>query len=1446
MVWASLFPLAAWMLSPAEQSESSWQVVGQIGGATQAVAVQGNHAYVGVGVRLEVLNVSNPHTPTAVGATAPFPHFVQDIVIRGTTAYVAAGGAGLRVVDISDPTHPVEVGAWDSLGYAEGVAVSGSTVYLADGPYGLWTVDVSDPAHPRKVGSAYDMNYAFEVVVSGHYAYIAAAGAGLLVADVSDPAHPLEVGTLDTPGYAYGITVSGTLAYVADGWEGVRLVDVSNPISPTAVSAYQTPGWAFGVTISGTRAYVADAFAGLRVLDVSDPEQPTELGGYEVAGGHAGNVAVAGNVAYVADRNHGLWVISVADAAHPVQVGSYAPLGFARDVALAGDYAYVAGLDQGLRVIDVSDPAHPLQVGSYDPQDQYDPQNQAACVLAEGGYVYLSIFSSGGGGLHVMDFTDPAHPVRIGYIDQPALYMDITGGIAYLTNEWGLVLVSVADPSHPALLGAIQLQHDNTSTGSIAVNGTRAYVTNQHAGLEIVDVSNPLSPTLVGNYDDTSYTVGVAVVGNTAYLADCGLRILDVSDPTRPIVLGHYYTQEGYRYVVVEGNTAYVAAGSAGVSILDVPDSSNPTLLARLDTLGEAFGLAVASGRIFVADGPNGLLILEQAGDATRSQDAEWPRLQNLAGQPAAPAQPDFAWPEALGVRRTDPPGSPRQSLAPQFPRQPPAPQRDIQPAGDRAAATCVVTSPADSGTGTLRACLENAVSGDTITFDSRVFSPTSPVTIPLISPLPWFVQGHLTVDASNAGVILDGSHAPGATGLVITSDGNVVRGLQIVHFAGDGIAIIEGAKDNLIGGDRSVGSGPLGQGNRISGIGFSGVSISGAGTVSNTVAGNLIGVNLSGTALDENDCCVSIGDGASHNIVGGDTPGESNVIGGREGINIYGPATERNLVQGNRIGTDASGTMSLRLLPPESGYFEGVLVNVGAHHNIIGPGNVVNSYYWGIALRDPGTADNVVIGNQIGTNITGTAAIGNYDVGVLLANGAQRNRIGGATPLERNLVSGNTQAGIKIVGAEAMNNRITGNYVGTDASGMLALGNQRGAGIEIWSPNNIIGGYLPGEGNLASGNRGNGIGMVYGHAYGNLIAGNYTGTDASGTADLGNGGHGISMEGGAHNNRVEGNLSSGNVRCGVLSGDKGSDYNVIVGNRIGTDVSGTHAIPNDWLGVGIGWDGSFNRVGGTAPGEGNLISGNNSGIEVEGGVGNLLLGNWIGTDASGMRGVANANIGVNLGAASGTLFGGATPAERNVVSGNFWGGVVILSDYNYVAGNWIGTDVTGAAPLGNQRFGLNIWRGGHNVIQGNRIAYTEFLPPQGDGMGIWVMSSLYNTLRRNFIYSNVMGGIELTEGGNNLLAAPVIITVTASGISGTTCPGCIVEVFSDAEDEGRIFEGYTAADVSGIFVFDKGSLLVGPHVTATATDSEGNTSGFSIPQVGWRRVYLPVVLRSP
>lgn len=275
---------------------------------------------------------------------------------------------------------------------------------------------------------------------------------------------------------------------------------------------------------------------------------------------------------------------------------------------------------------------------------------------------------------------------------------------------------------------------------------------------------------------------------------------------------------------------------------------------------------------------------------------------------------------------------------------------------------TIEVTSAADRGPGSLRQALLEAKAGDTIVFDGAVFPPDSPQTIALDSELPALVEGQLTIDASDAGVILYGGNitARESVGLAIFSSDNTVRGLQIAAFSKAGVALQGGAQSNTIGGDRKLGAGPVGQGNLISGRGGFGVGLWGLGTSFNTVRGNLIGTDLEGTrgvgALSQG----VFSDGADHNLI------EDNVIGGYldHGIGLCCAADATNTVRGNWIGTGPGGMAELT-----AGSWYGIAVD-RAGGNVIGPNNVVaNNDRAGIAVFGEEAVSNQITRNSLYDN---------------------------------------------------------------------------------------------------------------------------------------------------------------------------------------------------------------------------------------------------------------------------------------------------------------------------------------------------------------------------------------------------------------------------------------------------------------------------------------------
>jgi titin len=859
---------------------------------------------------------------------------------------------------------------------------------------------------------------------------------------------------------------------------------------------------------------------------------------------------------------------------------------------------------------------------------------------------------------------------------------------------------------------------------------------------------------------------------------------------------------------------------------------------------------------------------------------------------------------------------------------------------------------------------------GDVITFDPGVFPPDSPQTIALNNALPVIVTDTVTIDGSNAGVILDGSGTPEWTtgGLVIdNASGVVVKGLQILNFPYNGVVLRNGASNNIIGGmNATPGGSCTGDCNLISGNGWDGVDIEGAGTMNNIVSGNYIGTNVSGTAaLGNANSGVGIGNGATYNVIGGDTPGERNLISGNldGGVGIGGSGTEGNTVSGNYIGTDASGTSAI------SNGYTGLRIGDGAAYNVIGgdtPGerNVISgSGGHGVKITDSGTVYNIVSGNYIGTDASGTSAIGNAESGVTIARGAQSNLItsnlisgnnreglvigddgtmyntvsgnyigtdasgtfaigngrhgvsvrgsaaynliGGDTPGERNLISGN--GGGVDLSWSAMSNTVSGNYIGMDISGTKALSNEVGVTISLGAQHNVIGGTTEGERNIISGHNENGLAIKGSGTMHNIVSGNYIGTDASGMADLGNAWDGVIIWGGATHNVIGGdtpgkrNIISGNGQAGVTIYASGTMSNTVSGNYIGTDANGMAALGNMENGVKISESAQYNVIGGDTPGERNIISGNNgNGVRIYGSTtnSNTVSGNYIGTKVNGTTALGNGGDGIkitdgpqyNVIGGSNATPGGACSGECNLISGNNENGVRIYgstTNSNTVSGNYIGTNVSGTAAIGNVKSGVvigaqynliggdtpeerNIISGNgkhgvhvmgsgtmHNTVSGNYIgtdaAGTGDLANNSDGVllygnaqrntigpdntiayngrfGVLIVgpTCLSNTITENSIHSNTEKGILLYDGGNLELSPPTITDRSSDTVSGTAPPNSIVEIFSDDEDEGRVYEGSTPADGAGNLAFNKSGGFTLSNVTATATDVDGNTSEFS------------------
>lgn len=557
----------------------------------EGLILDGDYAYVAAGEGgMQVIDISDPALPAVVGdyeTRGP----AWSITLAGNTVYAAAED-GMHVLDISDPTSPVDLGFFETPGRAVDVTVTGTIAYVAEAyeedasqveTGGLRIVDVSDPSSPTELGffptnpsqvSEFEWLYAPRgvdgVAVAGDHAYLtysASKGGGMRIADVSDPANPTEIASYE--GYIAFVSevmVVGEpapdreplYAYLAtDGNAGLLVLDVTDPAQPI-VMADEVSGSIEGIDVAGHWLFAADGFGGMHIADISDPALPVEVGSYDTLG-IATDVVVSGSTAYVTDGLRDLWVMDISNPVLPLLAGVYTAPGTIKEVTIVEATAYIAAETAGLRVVDVSDPAHPREVGTYDTPG-----------LAHSVHVAEDRAFVGDGQLQVLDVSDPARPDSLAVYEgpQPIREFAFADASIYLPGQ-ALRILDVSDPSHPVEAGTYSTPG---WAGVVAIEGENAYLVSD-GDLHIVDISSPGDPIQVGKLtldDLPQWGVQMAVARDQVYVSgESQLRVIDVSDRAAPrednAINFPGLTIAG---LAVSGDCVYVAVGAGGLVVL--------------------------------------------------------------------------------------------------------------------------------------------------------------------------------------------------------------------------------------------------------------------------------------------------------------------------------------------------------------------------------------------------------------------------------------------------------------------------------------------------------------------------------------------------------------------------------------------------------------------------------------------------------------------------------------------------------------------------------------------------------------------------------------------------------------------------------------------------------------------------------------------------------------
>ena len=1021
----------------AQNHDSEWFMTGQMGGITQALMQEGNTLYLGMGLHVEVLDVSDPKAITHLGSSPLLPEFIESISSDGKGhLYVACGSGGLQILDVSNPSAPVILGSYDTRGFTEGVALFNQYVVLADGPQGVQILDVSNPKSPRYVAEAYPLAYTYDVVVNGNVAYAAAGGSGLLVIDLSNPKAPVENNLIKLDGFYYDLALAGGKLYAAGAWGGVAMLDLASPFSPVVSNQIETSGWAMALYVQDSSLLVMDGADGAMLYDITGTtlkqKSSFTMGGFVLAG------TLSGKNAFVMDKEKGLLSIDFSSAANPKLSSRWMPILDGRRVTISGTTGYISGGLSGMHVIDLSNPNNPVETFWYDTEGGY-----ANKVIVADKTAYLSSHLATDTPLLIFDVSDPLKPVKVGAVpNDEAVFntafrsITLNNGYIYVPGEFYDMAVDVRNPGSPKVVSKIPMGNPVNADSS----GNLLITTSDQ--MHLVDISDPTNIQLITTMDKHSSGEAIKFIDETTVITsgDAGIWIVDVSNPSSPRKLAQLAISGTVMDITIEGTTAYLSTLGNGIQIVDITIPTKPALVGSVATLGMAYDCSVKGNLMLVADSFSGLTVYQRKLTSQADHGLSLVRW-------ADPASPQ---PVILTGLKVDNPRIVSRGDA----------KNNTSQKALLSPSTCVVSSTADDGVGTLRACLTNLKNNTTIIFDAAVFPPKKSATIQLKSALPGIDASYLTIDASNAGVILDGSLLESGNGLAINSTHNKIMGLQILNFPEIGIDV--NGEENQIGGNRNNGTALLGEGNLTSGNQLYGMRIGGDGHL---IIGNLVGTDVTGSKAVPNYDGIFVVE-STNVTIGSSSPGEGNVISGNEFINLdtWGDHTR---IIGNLIGLDITGKIALNSntssnLVMESGVMNAVVGGITPEER-----NIISGAQLGVVFSDPNSYQNTLIGNYIGTDISGTKAIPNQTGVALWTSG--NHRVGGTLPGERNLISGNQQ-GISLNGYGVSDNIIIGNWIGVDASGEKALPNDTGIAINMGQRHAVIGGFTQEEGNLISG----------------------------------------------------------------------------------------------------------------------------------------------------------------------------------------------------------------------------------------------------------------------------------------------------------------------------------------------------------------------------------------
>ena len=533
------------------------------------MTVYRNFLYV-VGTRggLYIHSLVDPATPRLV-STLPGSAVINDLAFLGDKVYLAGEDKNIIVLNISNPINPIFLATIATPDSVKGIDVAGNFLYIANNKSGVSIIDITSLDTAKIISTLAYTSEVLKIKIKEDYAYVANYENGLQIINITNPFLPTRVLTMPSAGVINNLRIIGDYIYLANK-DGINVLKIINPIVPTIFATFETLS-SISLQVYDKHLYIPQENKGGVIYSLNDLKNPTPVivASFNTAF-QPREIAIKNNL-LVSLSPSSLRITDITSKINPILLYDMPILGKASDVKIVDNYIYYTnGISLG--IIDITNIAAPMPLASV-------PAAKSKSLFIKDNYAYVP---SEDNGVMIFDITSRATPVYKKTITNVANAEEIfvKDNIAYICSSKnrvvvpekfsGLYTVNIANLNNLIALGSHLTQEP---CEGIQVRDNYAYLGVNQDGMQVLDVSRPESPLLLGSLTGISAKhISLSLSGEYAYVSSgfSGVKFVNITNPASPILEKTYLAFDELYMTIEDQNLLYLANYRAGIQIIDL------------------------------------------------------------------------------------------------------------------------------------------------------------------------------------------------------------------------------------------------------------------------------------------------------------------------------------------------------------------------------------------------------------------------------------------------------------------------------------------------------------------------------------------------------------------------------------------------------------------------------------------------------------------------------------------------------------------------------------------------------------------------------------------------------------------------------------------------------------------------------------------------------------